>query len=115
MTSPASTEPQPMGEPMYLISESKIKEIKELIQTISVTGSSVDLDGLDVWFEREILARGPVAQQEPTCLWSEDDEGNWHTYCGQIHQFINGAPEENHYLYCPYCGKPLRSNEVKKP
>ena len=42
-----------------------------------------------------------------SCTWTEDDEGNWHTKCGQAHQFINGTPKENHYGFCPYCGKEI--------
>jgi hypothetical protein len=40
-----------------------------------------------------------------TCTWTEDEDGNWHTECGQIYQFINGTPAaENHYVFCPQCG-----------
>lgn len=42
-----------------------------------------------------------------SCTWTEDEDGNWHTSCGQIHQFIDGAPESNRYAYCPYCGNKI--------
>lgn len=39
-----------------------------------------------------------------TCIWAEDADGNWHTGCQEIHVFISGTPQENGYVYCPYCG-----------
>jgi hypothetical protein len=51
--------------------------------------------------------------QEGNCIWSEDDDGNWHTSCNQIHQFANGTPEDNHHKFCPYCGKPISTQEGK--
>lgn len=45
-----------------------------------------------------------------SCLWSEDEDGNWHTSCRQIHIFFEDGPVENFYKYCPYCGKFLAVN-----
>ena len=39
-----------------------------------------------------------------SCTWTEDADGNWHTGCQEIHVFISGTPQENGYVYCPYCG-----------
>ena len=39
------------------------------------------------------------------CEWTEDQDGNWQTRCGEIHIIITGTPEENNYRFCPYCGK----------
>ncbi len=39
-----------------------------------------------------------------SCTWIEDADGNWHTGCQQIHVIISGTPDENGYVYCPYCG-----------
>ena len=49
----------------------------------------------------------PIASK---CLWSEDDEGNWDTACGEKHQFVDGTPSQNHYRFCPYCG--LKTKEA---
>lgn len=35
---------------------------------------------------------------------AEDADGNWDTGCQEIHVFISGTPQENGYVYCPYCG-----------
>jgi len=39
-----------------------------------------------------------------SCAWTEDADGNWITGCQEIHVFISGTPQENGYVYCPYCG-----------
>lgn len=41
------------------------------------------------------------------CKWTEDDDGNWVTECGNMHEFTVGGPDENEYIYCPYCGKSM--------
>jgi hypothetical protein len=46
--------------------------------------------------------------QTPTCLWTAQEEGSyWITQCANAHYFIDAGPLENHYHFCPYCGKPL--------
>ena len=64
---------------------------------------------------RQLQAGAPGARRsrtEPTgCIWTQDDDGVWHTACGQAHVFDTAGPAENHHRYCPYCGKPL----VEKP
>jgi len=44
----------------------------------------------------------------PECAWREDEVGLWHTACGHIFEFFDGAPSDNKFVYCPYCGKPIR-------
>lgn len=45
------------------------------------------------------------------CAWTEDDDGNWHTACENMHVFFYGGPAENGYWFCPYCGR--RIQQVK--
>ena len=42
------------------------------------------------------------------CTWQEDEEGNWHTGCHNMHTFFDGGPLDNEYQFCPYCGLPLK-------
>lgn len=35
----------------------------------------------------------------------------WETECGQAHQFMDGTPRENGYIYCPYCGNKIEVTE----
>jgi len=41
------------------------------------------------------------------CQWQVDEDGVWDTACDNRHLFIEGGPKDNHYHFCPYCGKPL--------
>ena len=48
-----------------------------------------------------------------TCKWHKDghkweDHDYWETSCGEFFQFINNGPEDNHFKFCPYCGKPIK-------
>ncbi len=38
------------------------------------------------------------------CEWTEDEDGNWDTECGEKHTFIDGGPRENGAKFCCYCG-----------
>jgi hypothetical protein len=38
------------------------------------------------------------------CKWTQDDDGIWHTACGNAHEFMNEGPSENEHHFCPYCG-----------
>jgi hypothetical protein len=44
-------------------------------------------------------------QSERDCIWTEDEDGIYHTSCGESFEFMNGTPEDNHIKFCPYCGK----------
>ena len=46
-----------------------------------------------------------------SCAWTEDADGNWHTGCQQIHVFISGTPQENGYVFCPYCGRKIERKD----
>jgi DNA-directed RNA polymerase subunit RPC12/RpoP len=48
------------------------------------------------------------------CEWTEDDDGNWLTDCENMHEFSTGGPDENGYVYCPYCGKRVGEKERKE-
>lgn len=40
-----------------------------------------------------------------SCRWSEDEDGNWDTACGEVFVFETGGPTENRAKWCPYCGR----------
>jgi hypothetical protein len=46
-----------------------------------------------------------------TCAWREDEDGVWHTACGEAHVFNDGGPRENRHAFCPYCGGGLEGEE----
>ena len=43
------------------------------------------------------------------CTWVEDEDGVWHTECGDMFVIIDGIPKENNMRYCCYCGKSLHA------
>ena len=56
---------------------------------------------------------GKMSAGKKTCKWEQDDEGIWHTDCGNAHVIEADGPEENGMKYCCYCGKILK--EAEKP
>lgn len=55
-------------------------------------------------------------QRKKTCRWSADEDGTYFTRCGNAFQFFDGAPDDNKFKFCPYCGGVLtekRKKEVK--
>ena len=47
-------------------------------------------------------------EEEQTCIWRQDADGNWQTDCENSFVLIGGTPSENGMRYCPYCGKRLK-------
>ena len=49
------------------------------------------------------------------CVWTEDaypdGEVVWETGCGETFVINDGTPEQNHFRFCTYCGKPLKQVE----
>jgi hypothetical protein len=41
------------------------------------------------------------------CIWTADDDGNWGTECNNMFAFDDGDPDDNNFVFCPYCGKVL--------
>ena len=56
----------------------------------------------------EIVKQGVIF--DDVCEWRLcDEEANvYDTSCRNPHILIDGAPEENNYKYCPYCGKKIK-------
>ena len=41
------------------------------------------------------------------CQWSQDEDGNWKTSCGEMFIFLEDGPKENEFRFCCYCGGAL--------
>jgi hypothetical protein len=66
------------------------------------------------WVEKKNEARGYYEDdktQNPhdlnACIWTEDEDGNWRTECGNQFIMIDGNPYDNGFIFCAYCGKVL--------
>lgn len=44
------------------------------------------------------------------CEWKQHEReiDVYFTECGQAHIFVDGNPEENNHVFCPYCGKKIK-------
>jgi len=47
-------------------------------------------------------------KMDKECKWTEDDAGDWDSDCGDSFIFNNDGPVENHFKFCPYCGRKLK-------
>ena len=41
------------------------------------------------------------------CKWSPDDDGIYHSDCGEEFVFTDDGPTQNHMAFCCYCGRTL--------
>ena len=48
---------------------------------------------------------------ERSCVWTEDEDGNWDTGCGTCFVFNGGTPQDNKAEFCPYCGGNIVAKE----
>jgi hypothetical protein len=57
-------------------------------------------------------ANGIATRLLGACEWRYDDTfEKWDTECGRGHILIEGTPADNHYSFCPYCGRVLEVSE----
>lgn len=51
------------------------------------------------------------------CLWKQEENqlyrNLWHTGCGKTVQYAREFPSENRYVFCPYCGIPIKPEETE--
>ena len=51
-------------------------------------------------------------EPERTCEWCQDEDGNWHTNCGDIFVLCNcESLENNNIVYCFKCGGVIEVEE----
>lgn len=60
----------------------------------------------DSWFEEDTTMK--------YCHWREDENGAWDTGCGEKWEFTNGTPQENRFLFCPFCGDTIEEHAAKE-
>lgn len=53
------------------------------------------------------LRLADLIEPEPRlkCEWYQDENGLYHTSCGEIYETIADTREENGIMFCPYCGR----------
>ncbi len=56
-----------------------------------------------------------VARMATPCEWKEDEDGNYHTGCGNVFGFFNQGPIANKMKWCGYCSHPVKEVPYKEP
>lgn len=49
-------------------------------------------------------------ESDETCRWRSTlmgEDNAYDTGCMNTHQFFEGTPRDNHFKFCPYCGKSI--------
>ena len=52
-----------------------------------------------------------VGKRRLDCRWSQDEDGNWKTSCGEMFIFLEDGPKENEFHFCCYCGGALTESK----
>lgn len=53
-----------------------------------------------------------VSSGMPQCEWTPDDDGIYHTACGNMFCFTDDGPVENKMHFCCYCGAGMHAEPV---
>lgn len=63
--------------------------------------------GVNSYTRESAMRMADLIEPEPerTCEWHQDENGLYHTSCGEIYETIAGTREENGIMFCPYCGR----------
>jgi hypothetical protein len=82
---------------------------------INKTGTAERSLPYQEWLEKKAIQvqAKVIVKLADTCDWLfENDEMTmaYKTDCDNLFQFTNDGVKENHFKFCPYCGKPI--NEI---
>jgi hypothetical protein len=61
---------------------------------------------------KEWLLMHPQGLDEPSCTWTEEEDGPWWTDCANVFALDDGDPAENGMQYCCFCGKRLKATSA---
>lgn len=50
-----------------------------------------------------------------SCVWTVDEDGNYHTTCDGMFIVLEGTPRENGMNFCCYCGRTLIEADGRAP
>jgi hypothetical protein len=62
---------------------------------------------------RRQLAIAHATRMTTPCTWTEDEDGNWWTGCGEGFVFTSDGPAANKMKWCCYCGHPIQEQPYK--
>lgn len=98
----------------FIITEESMKRLHDSLVMLRASLFSEELKANQSTYISEIgaeLSKATIDKEPETCTWTEieDEDGNYYeASCnGEWHEFIEGAPEDSGFDFCPFCGKPL--------
>lgn len=65
-----------------------------------------------VW--RRVAPRPAPGAAPADCRWSEDEDGQWHTACGNLFHFDSDPPHD-WMNFCCYCASPVALQPYQEP
>lgn len=76
----------------------------ERLFNLEIEGSFL---GVNYYTKESAMRMADLIEPEPRlkCEWHQDENGLYHTSCGEIYETIAGTREENGIMFCPYCGR----------
>ena len=64
---------------------------------------------------RENVLDGLRDRNKGICTWDEDENGNWHTGCGECFVITNdGTPEQHGMKFCTFCGNAIEQRVYRE-
>lgn len=62
---------------------------------------------------KEYLQKALALFDDEKCRWIliDGDYGFWQTGCNNGFEFTDSKPKENHFKFCPYCGREIEVEE----
>jgi len=83
-----------------------ISQVEDVLEALDEYGASPETD-------RPETDRPKGMPIDRTCTWRYDlVEDAWHTDCRQAFQFVADGPEENEFVYCPFCSAEIAPTAV---
>ena len=87
--------------------QSMVNEILHELREYSAIGTIEELQALK---EKNTPKELAEEYDNDVCEWKQHEReiDVYFTECGQAHIFVDGNPEENNHVFCPYCGKKIK-------
>jgi hypothetical protein len=80
---------------------------RDYMRAMQRLGDGVERAFWSYWMDNPKTAR-------ISCRWSEDEDGNWDTDCGERFFFETFGPIENRARWCLYCGRRIKPVNFKQ-
>lgn len=77
------------------MSNNEVKEAHEMVMEVSIALGEMAYDA--------------GCEEVNICKWKQANEDftDYESECDNLFTFFDGGPKDNHFIYCPYCGKKI--------